>query len=520
MILSLLDFLKKFGFHDDPFRSTNAADEPRLTDYFVPPPYFSSVLGIPKSPRSDVVLAPRGGGKTAQRIKIESVGKLTQDFLCISYEKFDVIDGLKSNEIALPYHLTNICRLLLVAVLSEIESKPQLISALDSHQKAILKYQIPKFLGNLSSADYELAINSLKNLGDKARDLWNKYGGQVAAIINAFISKYGFGAIDASGITQIDFKEDDSLRYHFHQLQRVLDAVGFSTTYILVDRVDELYLTAKDAQSTFNFIRPLLEDLPTLETPGVAFKFFLWDQIENFYKDSGARPDRVPIHKLGWTPEELSRMLTERLRVFSGGNISSLNKMFGKNLSIDAHRLIAHFSYGSPRDMIRICQSIINEQTRMDTSSSIINENSLWIGIKNFADVRSDELYGQYLPDLKKVGSVTFTINGIANDIFRVSQQAARAKTQKWLNVGSVSKIGEIPNPGNRPLHLYGLLDPRLAIALRPQQETELVFGNYILVCPSCGKLCISDREEITCHECFENFKLSSAKSILQKYSV
>ena len=513
--MSLYDFLKKFGFNDDPFRSTNAADEPMLTSYFVPPPYFASVLGTPKSPRSDVVLAPRGGGKTAQRIKIESESKINNDFLCISYEKFDIREEIKPKDIDLSYHLNNICRLMLVAVLSEIDSDPELILKLDSHKKAVLKYQIQKMLGEISSAEYESAINSLKNIGDKASDLWDKYGGKVAAIVNAFISKYGFGKIDVSGVTKVNLKEDDSLRYHFHQLQKTLDVIGFKTTYILVDRVDELYLTAKNAQSTFNFIRPLLEDLPTLETPGVAFKFFLWDQIENFYKESGARPDRVPIHKLGWTPEELGKMLTERLRAYSSARISYFDEMFDKK-NINAHKLVAHLSFGSPRDMIRICQSIINEQTRMDTSSKLLEEKSLWLGIKKFADVRSDELFGQYLSDLRKVGSVTFTINRIANDIFRVSQQAARAKAQKWMNVGAVIKIGELPNPGNRPLHLYGLLDPRLAIALRPQQETDLVCGNFILLCPSCGRICISDREQITCTGCFDNFGLSKSQSLLE----
>jgi hypothetical protein len=514
--MSLINFLEQFGFTEDPFRSTNAAEEPKLIAYFVPPPYFASVLGTPAHPRSDVVLAPRGGGKTAQRIMVESESRKSDEFLCVSYERFDMREGFKVSDTDLPYHLNNICRLLLVATLSELESNPHKISGLDTHKKTILKYQTQRFLGELSAADYESAIDSLKNIGDKAHDLWNKYGGKVAALVNAFIAKYDFGQIDVSGVAEVNLQEDDSLRYHFQELLKILKAIGFPSIYILVDRVDELYLTAKDAQSTFNFIRPLLEDLPTLETPGVAFKFFLWDQIENSFKASGARPDRVPVHKLGWSPEELSRMLTERIRAYSNGSITSFNELLKSNHHIDAHNLIAHFSYSSPRDMIRICKAVINEQTRMDTSSNHVEEKCLWMGLKNFADIRSDELYSSFLSDLRKIGTVTFTINGIASDVFRISQQAARAKVQKWMNVGSVAKIGELPNPGNRPMHLYGLLDPRLAVALRPSQETELVLGNFILSCPSCGKLCVSDRDQITCDGCFDNFGLSGARSILE----
>jgi hypothetical protein len=513
--MSILDFLQKFGFDDDPFRSTNAADEPKLPIYFVPPPYFASVLGTPDYPRSDVVFAPRGGGKTAQRIKIETESMVSESFLCVTYDKFDIREGFKLKDADLPYHLINICRLLLIAVLSELESNPEKISALDDHKKTVLKYQVQKFLGELSSAEYESAIISLKNLRDKANDLWNKYGGKVAALVNAFIEKYGFGSIDVSGITKANLKEDDSLRYHFQELVLILHTIGFPSTYILVDRVDELYLTSKDAKSTFTFISPLLEDLPTLETDFVAFKFFLWDQIEDWYKSSGARPDRVPVHTLRWSPSELSTMLSERLKAYSNGNISSFNDLFGENKTIDVHKLITYFAFGSPRDMIRICQIIVNEQNRIDTSSNAIELKSFWRALKSFSDTISDELFGPLLPDLRKIATVTFTINHIASNVFRISQQAARAKVQKWMSTGAVAKIGELPNPGNRPLHLFGLLDPRIALALNPSKEIEIVLGNYIIVCPSCDRLCVSDQIKISCENCFETFDLSKAKSIL-----
>jgi hypothetical protein len=64
-------FLSAFGFSENPFASTNADKEPHLSRYFVPPPYFTSVKGDPKDPKSNMVLAPRGGGKTAQKVMIE-----------------------------------------------------------------------------------------------------------------------------------------------------------------------------------------------------------------------------------------------------------------------------------------------------------------------------------------------------------------------------------------------------------------------------------------------------------------
>ena len=44
-------FLAHFGFADDPFQSTNASEEPKPESYFVPPPFFPSVLGNPSDPK-------------------------------------------------------------------------------------------------------------------------------------------------------------------------------------------------------------------------------------------------------------------------------------------------------------------------------------------------------------------------------------------------------------------------------------------------------------------------------------
>jgi hypothetical protein len=66
-----LEFLKLVGFESDPFASTSAADEPLIDQYFVEPPFFPAVIGDPKSRKSNIVFAPRGGGKTAQKIMIE-----------------------------------------------------------------------------------------------------------------------------------------------------------------------------------------------------------------------------------------------------------------------------------------------------------------------------------------------------------------------------------------------------------------------------------------------------------------
>jgi len=136
---------------------------------------------------------------------------------------------------------------------------------------------------------------------------------------------------------------------------------------------------------------------------------------------------------------------------------------------------------------------------------------------------RSAELIHRYLPDVRRIGGrgqVTFTINQIASDVFRITTQAARSKVQKWEQTGLIAQIGALPNPGSRPMYLYGAVDPRLAIAMLRTASPEEVVGNFVLFCPQCEQLVISDRRSISCRHCSHEFDLSGAESLLEACSV
>ncbi|GAC1611037.1 MAG: hypothetical protein NVS3B3_21250 [Aquirhabdus sp.] len=208
-------------------------------------------------------------------------------------------------------------------------------------------------------------------------------------------------------------------------------------------------------------------------------------------------------------------MLSERLKAYSGNRIDSINKILNPELKLDLHRLVAYMAMGSPRDMIRVCSSIIDEQTRVATSFEFIDEASIWSGIRKFAAERAEELYGD-LAQLKRIAGVTVTISRLASEVMRATEQAARAKIQNWLNTGAVQKIGEIPNPPNRPLYLYGITDLRLAIAVLTKFEVGLVLANYALLCPECSALCISDEKSTICIGCSATFNLDKAQSLIE----
>ena len=362
--MALNPLLSRFGFVEDPFASTNAGQEPRLAQYFVPPPYFHAVLGDPDVPQSHVVLAPRGGGKTAQRRMVEDFSSETESFLCITYEKFELPGGFRLENADLAYHLAQVCRALLIAILIEIDERPEAAGELTLHQKQVLKHGTQRFLGTLSAADFEAALKTIKSRGDKVRDWLRRYT-VVMTLVNMVSNKLGLGGVTVANGSFDQATQDESLRYQFAQLLDVAKQIGFRSVYILVDGVDELGLTSTDAKAAFDFIRSLITDLPSLEAPGAAFKFFMWDQIEEPFREAGSRPDRIPQFRLKWTHSQLEEMMSKRLEAFSNARVASLNNFMCDDSGLDVQKLVAYFAAGSPRDMVRLAQRIIAEDARV-----------------------------------------------------------------------------------------------------------------------------------------------------------
>ena len=177
---------------------------------------------------------------------------------------------------------------------------PSRAESLSEHNKRLLKYLTAELLGDLSAAEFEEALQAIKSRGDKVRDWLSKYKA-VVTLVSMVSTKLGLGAVAVPEGTLIVGTRDESRRYQFAQLLEISKALGFKSTYVLVDGVDELPLTGSDASATFSFIQSLLADLQTLESPGGAIKVFMWDQTEESYREGGARPDRVPQFVLQWS---------------------------------------------------------------------------------------------------------------------------------------------------------------------------------------------------------------------------
>ncbi|MCU1677357.1 MAG: hypothetical protein JWM93_2115 [Frankiales bacterium] len=509
-------FLAQYGFTADPFELTNSDSEPLLSTYFVPPPFFSSVLGDPTNPRPVAVFAPRGTGKSAQRLSVEEQSRANKDFLCVTYDDFGITSKAHLQSVNLDHHLTQLSIRMTLAILAHLEMHEGSISSLSKHQRHVALYCSRTLLGNLTQQQYAEALGSVKTLLDKGGEVWAKYGGVVATILAGLLKKVGLDDLTIPTELKESFQRADSLRYIFSQLLEIAQTLGYKSTYILVDKVDELSQTSQDSQASWRLVQDMLTDLPLLETSGAGFKFFLWDQVRSFFLEQG-RSDRVQMHDLRWTPEDLRLILRRRLQAYSDGRISDISALLADDCAdLDLETLVVYLAAGSPRDMVRMCKAIIDEATRVGGNAGGVTRRQLFSGITSFSRSFAEVACAGRLPELRKIGNVTFTINQLASDVFNVSENAARSRVQKWQDSGIVRKVDERPNRVNRPLHVYSITDPRVAIACSETMELDLVLDNYMVLCAACGELQVVGDSQFRCTACDQVQTLESVQSLWQ----
>jgi hypothetical protein len=187
--MSYASLLANLGFELDPFAQTNADEEDRLSNYFIEPPFFNAVHGDLASPKSAVVFAPRGGGKTALKRMLE-LSSQTEPFLCVTYNNFSV-DGLRVEDVVLAHHLRSIVRLLVVAIISAAAERG--IGRLSKGDRHLLYLLTKEHLTGIDTTELKAAVRAVQCVSDKAKEWWNAYTGALGIIINAVLNKIGLG---------------------------------------------------------------------------------------------------------------------------------------------------------------------------------------------------------------------------------------------------------------------------------------------------------------------------------------
>lgn len=480
---------ESLGFHQGhPFLKTNADEEPHLSTYFVPPPFFDGVIGDPENPSASIVLAPRGGGKTAQRRMVEEWALPNKTF-AITYDRFEFGANDTLDSITLNYHLRNIITRILIGYLAYLGDYPDLIRRLSNDDKKMVSIFAHTYLGDMTGGSVQEALEEMKGLPDRIKDFWRNHIGFLESFINFLLKNYNLEPIDLPSASQEQKPLTSTYKYQLQHLARLVRSLGFTSLFILIDKIDETEKTGNDPHSAYKLIRPIVRDLELLGLRHYGFKLFLWNQLDPYYQ-SDARPDRINQYTLTWKRTALEQVLSRRLATFSNSNITNFNQLFSnQNTSIDRHAAICVLSNGSPRNVIRACEKILSAQSEIDPTSHELSDDAFESGITAFCDMQLRESYPESVTkELQKVGSELFTVNYLANEIFKVHQNSARNRITKWTDLGIVKQVGSISvDSSKKPLNLYYINDPVMNRIVHRAQRFDSFFANRWIPCSHCA---------------------------------
>ena len=503
------DLIVGLGFGEDPFAHTDADKEARLAEYFVRPPYFSDVFGNPYSPETFFLFAPRGGGKTTQRKMIEAECA-ERNVLCLTYADFDLLDAEAAKEATLRLHLQNVLRLAWTAVLVALDYDPEILCNLTSQSRSFVVGRARFHLGKLSTVQFNDTLQSLRSQNDKVQAFMHKHSvplTAVAKVVNAVLK--AAKGIDLSSITNLLSQSESNEFDPKLELKLLVDIareIGFSSVYVLIDRVDESPLTWNNPEWSFNLIDPLVKSLPLLGADGIAFKFFLWDAILPYLRVEG-RLDRVNYRTVEWSRLALTDLLRMRLSAFSGGTVRKLDSISATLRPYAMDEVAVMFANKSPRDLIRFCSSIVAEQEELDSGAILLSRAAIHKGIDVFSMQKcTDELFAKtakHLTSFQRIGAhsnhVDFTIPYLASEVFKEARSGSGNRIREWKKHGFVRELGTIDtgnqNPG-RKVKLFVTEDIRLARFIVLHITTSQFLKTKVKQCPKCNEYNIRDIDE------------------------
>lgn len=481
-----MPLFRSLGFSQHPFSKTNADEEPDLSSYFVPPPYFDAVVGDSSSPSASVVLAPRGAGKTALRRMVEAHA-INSQFLAVTYDRFEFSAGENIENVSLQYHLRNIITRVLISFLSYLSEYPDVLKGLSKKERSQLSVFVSTYLGDLTGDRLQELMNELKSLPEKFKRFWSENVGFMESVVNFVLKSYGLESIDVPDVKMEEKRLSETYKYQLEILLSLVRKLRFKSIYILIDRTDETEKTGNNPEATYTLIQPLLRDLELLGMKGFGFKFFLWDKIEPFYRKD-ARPDRVAQYNLTWTSRSLKTVLFKRMESFSEGKIKNMQSLMSSTTAINIDDALCVMAHNSPRNLIRACEKIFAAQAERNPESAKIDIQAVDSGVLIYSEMLCKELYGEdYTKDIQKVGRELFTTNYIANDVFKISGQGARNKITAWSDSGLVAKVGTVVvPPAKRPVNFYCVTDPVAVRLIHRTVNIEKFIQDRWVPCDHC----------------------------------
>jgi hypothetical protein len=407
--------LTNWGFKKNPFRVYVAEKEKDTAEFFLEPPYFKDVLGNAQTPQSAIVFGQRGDGKSTLCKMVEHHLDASTDAhapLLIKYMEFPKWLETDIRELTIEEHIERIIRLALESFIKRAEKDLTLLQNLSKPDQALLQWYILVFFPSGEFRQVERRLTSLIDRLPKKYRVKKIGGWGVRRVIN-YLRKRRVEiervSDDKSPIVQIiksvlfliapSIPEGNAVRDHtdielFKRLRDLMTAAGFPSIVILIDKTDENEVCSNRPDLAAQLIKPLVTSVNFLEIEGVATKFFL-PSVTKEILGTTIRTDRLTTRDISWSDDGLRHLLRRRLRAFSNGSIDSLERFVDQRVWPNFEDRILYYSAQSPRNMIRLLDSVTSVLCALEESPEVISSSALDVGIHNFLALKNTEYDAQ-----------------------------------------------------------------------------------------------------------------------------
>jgi DNA-binding response OmpR family regulator len=374
-------WLAEREFTGNPFAEWEAGKEPLLGKYFVNHPYYDEIAN---ESRTAFILAPRGCGKSANRIMIESrcqPQSKASDILSISYTDFSpLIDPVahRRAHVTLLAHVELIIRAGLEALVLAVSQRADL--------EANMTAEIYVALAELANAHYQTLAQPRVARTLAARFMPDRILPEVAKIVDQGLAGLPIAASVPATVPRLlktlssisvqqKVVRSKMLRGGLEWMARFVElvqVVGLAGVYVLIDGIDEYALTSSDPAAAFEVLHPLAAELRLLEMPQLAFKFFLPLEMAAAVQDiTRTRSDRLRQVHLTWDDDDLSQLLALRIKAFNTSGVTSLAPLCDADLRLRIDGELVRHANHSPRTLMRLGYLLLAEHCRWQPTQLI-----------------------------------------------------------------------------------------------------------------------------------------------------
>ncbi len=350
------NFLERLHlYRGNPFRKKQADLEEELQEYFVPTVHFYRMMDLNVDmPRSAILSATRGAGKTANRRILEACLRdrrlpvalgyqALPPVLVVPYTHFDWL--LKSvdnqiNRIDLNAHICAILRKMVSCLVEQVVYQNYTFAS-------FLSPYYGYFLNHYSDLCHPIALERYIH----------KFQTNSPSLLTGVQDTLRLACQQAEQAQYLDSYGYMDLLEQFLEL---IEPLGFKRLVVLIDRIDELNMTASNPELVADFVEPLLKELQMLEMPGLIFKFFLPDDaVKILFRRPGIRiGEKIPYYHLEWDTDQLVALVRERLMKLSGSELKDMGQ-FADSEAKNVTQILAHVAEGSPRNLFRLHELLL-----------------------------------------------------------------------------------------------------------------------------------------------------------------